>query len=237
MPSILDVLYVALFAVAVPLWDYLVFWPAFHRRAQAEPERARRRLWQQGIVLAWLLVAAGSVLWTSQARPWTSLGFALPAGWRLFAAIGLLLLLATYHVLAAATLARSVEARASLRQQIGELGAMMPHTRPEFLWFCGVSLTAGFCEEFLFRGYLVWVFSAWLGWWGAAALSLTIFALAHLYQGWSGALRTAMVGALYTLAVAALGSLWPAIALHALVDLGSGAMAWLALRQEVRSNG
>jgi hypothetical protein len=73
--------------------------------------------------------------------------------------------------------------------------------------------------------------SPWLGWWGAAALSLSFFAIGHLYQGWDGVLRTGMVGALYTLIVAIFGSLWPAIALHALVDLGSGMMAWLALRE------
>jgi membrane protease YdiL (CAAX protease family) len=106
----------------------------------------------------------------------------------------------------------------------------MPHTRQELYWFSGVSLTAGFCEEFLYRGYFIWVFAPWLGWWGAAALSLPFFAIAHLYQGWNGVLRTAAAGAIFTLLVAAFQSLWPAIALHALVDLGSGTMAWLALR-------
>jgi hypothetical protein len=39
-----------------------------------------------------------------------------------------------------------------------------------------------------------------------------------------------MVGAFFTLVVAIFGSIWPAIALHALIDLGAGAMAWLAFR-------
>ena len=84
-------------------------------------------------------------------------------------------------------------------------------------WFGGVSLTAGFCEEFLFRGYFIWALAPWLGWWGAAALSLLIFASGHAYQGWNGALRTGIVGAIFTLVVAIFGSLWPAIALHALM--------------------
>jgi hypothetical protein len=32
--------------------------------------------------------------------------------------------------------------------------------------------------------------------------------------------------------VALLDSLWPAILLHSLVDLGGGVMAWLVLREE-----
>ena len=83
----------------------------------------------------------------------------------------------------------------------------------------------------LYRGYFIWVFSPWVGWSGAAALSLSLFAIGHVYQGWNGVLRTGIVGAFFTLVVAISGSLWPAIALHALIDLGSGVMAWLALRE------
>ena len=155
----------------------------------------------------------------------------MPDGWRLWTSIALFLLLAAYFAYAVATLARSSEARASVRQQIGTLTAVLPHTRTEMYWFGGVSLTAGFCEEFLFRGYFIWVFAPWLGWWGAAALSLLIFAIGHAYQGWNGVLRTGIVGAIFTLVVAIFDSLWPAIALHALIDLGQGMIAWLALRE------
>jgi uncharacterized protein len=232
MTTLPDLLYVALFAVAFPLWDYLVFWPAFHRRSQADPALARTRLWQIAIGSAWAIVAVGAALWVANDRSWTSFGFSVPSGWRLWTSIALFLLLAAYHVYVVATLARSSEARASLRHEVGTLTAVVPHTRTDLYWFGGASLTAGFCEEFLYRGYFVWVFSPWLGWWGAAALSLPFFAMGHLYQGWNGVLRTGTVGAFYTLVVAISGSLWPAIALHALMDVGAGMMAGLALREE-----
>jgi uncharacterized protein len=92
-----------------------------------------------------------------------------------------------------------------------------------------VSLTAGICEEVLFRGDFIWSFEPWLGWWGAAGLSLPFFAAAHAYQGLNGAIRCAIVGAVLTLVVAIFGSLLPAIALHAVIDIGSGTIAWLAL--------
>ena len=44
-------------------------------------------------------------------------------------------------------------------------------------------------------------------------------------------------GALYTLVVALFGSVWPAIALHALVDLAAGAMEWLVLRDDWTQGG
>ncbi len=233
MTTLPDLLYVALFAVAFPLWDSLVFWPAFHRRSQADPVRARMRLWAWAILGAWPVVAVGAALWVWNDRSWTSFGFSVPDGWRLWTSIALVLLVAAYHAYAVATVARSSEQRASLRQQFGKLTTFMPHTRTEMYWWGGVSLTAGFCEEFLFRGYFIWALAPWLGWWGAAALSLSFFAIGHVgvYQGWNGALRTGIVGAIFTLVVAIFNSLWPAIALHALLDLGQGMIAWLALRE------
>jgi len=133
----------------------------------------------------WMLVAFGAAIWMASERAWASFGFTVPHGWRLWTAIAVFLLLAVYHALAIATLARSSAARASLRQQFGPVTAVLPHTQTELYWFGGVSLTAGFCEEFLFRGYFIWVLAPWLGWWGAAALSHLIFTVGHIYQGWA----------------------------------------------------
>ena len=44
-------------------------------------------------------------------------------------------------------------------------------------------------------------------------------------------MATGVVGALLTLVVLISGSLLPAMALHALADIGQGLVAWLALRE------
>jgi len=232
MPTLLDLLYVAYFAVAGLIIDYLIFWPSFRRRSEVDPARARTWLWTWSIAGAWPVVAVGAALWVVNDRSWASLGFFVPDGWRLWTSIALCLLLAAYYVFAAATIVRSSEARAGVREQFGGSTALvLLHTRTELYWFGGIALTAGFCEEFLYRGYFIAVFSPWVGLWGAAALSLSFFAIGHLYQGWKGVLRTGIFGALYTVVVAIFGSLWPAIALHAIVDLANGVMAWLVLRE------
>jgi membrane protease YdiL (CAAX protease family) len=61
----------------------------------------------------------------------------------------------------------------------GALAAALPHTRTELYWFGAVSLTAGFCEEFLYRGYRIHAPTPWLGFPGAAALSVVLFAGGH----------------------------------------------------------
>jgi membrane protease YdiL (CAAX protease family) len=93
------------------------------------------------------------------------------------------------------------------------------------------SLSAGFCEECIYRGYLIWAFQSLVGLGGAAALSLLAFAVAHSYQGIKGVLGVAVLGGFFTLVVLISGSLWPAIVLHAVVDICHGLIAWLALRE------
>ena len=232
MTTFPDLLYVALFAVVNPLIAYSVYWPTYRRLLRADPAWARWWLWASAIGDQWTLVGFGAAIWMASGRSWELFGFTVPDGWRLWTSIALFLLLAAYFAYMVATLARSSDAGASVRQQFsGDLATVLPHMRTEMYWFGGVSLTAGFCEEFLYRGYFIWVFAPWLGWWAAAALSLLVFAIGHVYQGWNGVLKTGIVGAAFTLVVASSDSLWPAIALHALIDLGNGIMAWLVLRE------
>jgi len=236
MATLLDLLYVIFFAIALPLWGYFFEWPAFDRRARVDPAWARKRLHTEGSLYPWLWVAIGALLWMVNDRTWASLGFSVPHGWRLWTAITLILLVAAYFVYAIAAVARSADARASVRQQ-GALTDFMPHTRDDLYRWGGVSVAAGFCEEFLYRGYFIWVFAPWLGWWGAAALSVLFFAAMHAYQGGKGVLQTGLVGAGFAAVVATFDSLWPAIVLHTLVDFGSGVIAWLALREGQANRG
>ncbi|MFY9823791.1 MAG: CPBP family intramembrane glutamic endopeptidase [Thermoanaerobaculia bacterium] len=112
-----------------------------------------------------------------------------------------------------------------------EPAARAPHTNFELGWWAAVSLSAGFSEELIFRGYLIWVAQPLLGYWGAAALSVVLFAIAHGYQGAGSAMAVGIVGALFTVVVLVFGSLWPAIVIHCLLDLQQGVSAWLVLRE------
>ena len=88
MTTALDLLFVILIAVVWPLFDYLVLWPAFLRRVQTGPARARKWIWAVTIAEQWALVAAGIALWWSNERDWASLGLPLPEGWRLWGSVG-----------------------------------------------------------------------------------------------------------------------------------------------------
>jgi membrane protease YdiL (CAAX protease family) len=224
-----DVLYLALFGTWL-VFEPFVVWPAFVRRLRADAVRARAFLWSSWIALLWLLTAAGVALWVFEARSWEALRVAAPHGWRLWVATGLVAALAISYARRGSRIARSQRRR---RVKIGNPGVerLAPHTWSELRLWLALSITAGCCEEFLFRGYLIWAFQPLLGLWGAAALSLVVFAAAHAYQGAKGMVAVGALGAVFTVVVLTFGSLWPAIVMHAIVDAGEGLVAWLVLRK------
>jgi CAAX protease family protein len=226
-----DLFYLTFIAIGFFL-DHFALWPAFLRRSQADPGRARLWIWSGWMGMLWTLVAAGVVLWLFEARDWGSLRLVVPHGWRLWGATGLVLTLAIMYARTIAKVLRVPRSRrAALQNQLGKLAFVLPHSQSELGWFVTLSLSAGFCEEFVFRGYLIWAFRPLLGLWGAAAFSVVVFTAAHAYQGKKGALGTGVAGTAFTLVVLISGSLFPAVALHALVDIGQGLVAWLVLRE------
>jgi membrane protease YdiL (CAAX protease family) len=102
----------------------------------------------------------------------------------------------------------------------GDIEALLPRTKNEKLWFFLVALSAGVCEELIFRGYGLRLFES-IGFSGISLLIVTAaaFGLAHIYQGFLGVITTAMTGALFTLIYIQTGSLWWAIAAHIFIDL------------------
>lgn len=230
MVTTFDLLYVVCFAVAMPLYDYMFGQKGYERRVQASAALARAWLWKSGITYLWVIIGVGAAYWVYAGRPWSGLKLTLPEGWRLVVAAAIAVAYSAWYLNGIAQLRRDAALRESVRATMGGATAVVPHKRSELPFFMGVSVTAGFCEEFLFRGYFIWTLAPWLGWWGAAALSTVIFGIGHAYQGLRGVINTGIMGAVYVLLVALLDSLWPAIVLHVLVDMLNGIAAWIVLR-------
>jgi membrane protease YdiL (CAAX protease family) len=211
---------------SVVLWENAREWPRFLRDVQGpDPGRVRVAAFWRATVNQWALFSLTVFAWSWQGRAFTTLPLYSPEPWR--AAVGALL--ATGAVAIAILQVRAVrssaEARAALRGHLAGLDAMLPRTRAELAGFRVLSVTAGVCEEWLFRGVLIVLLAGWFGLPVAVALSALAFGLAHAYQGPAGIARSAIVGLAMSGVVLLSGSLVPAMIAHAAIDLGSGAAA------------
>jgi uncharacterized protein len=106
--------------------------------------------------------------------------------------------------------------------------AMAPHSLMELgLWFV-LSLAAGSCEEFVFRGYLLRQFERWFGnVWVAVAVSSVLFGCLHLYEGWGAVAGICGLGAVYAAVVVRSGNLRSVVVAHFLQDALTGLIIFL----------
>jgi membrane protease YdiL (CAAX protease family) len=227
----IDIAFVILLLGVASVFEHYYFWPHFRADVAADRPGARIRAYRRGIIGQWLFAIAAVAIWTSQARPWSALRLTLPHGWRLVLGLAVVLAGVALLVLQLWSVWRlSAERRVAARPKVGGVAFMLPHTAREERWFVALALTAGFCEELLYRGYLPWFFAPWLGKVGAMMLVVVAFGISHLYQGRKGATKAAIAGAVMAAIVLATNSLIPAMIVHAVIDIGGGTVGYWLLR-------
>ena len=89
--------------------------------------------------------------------------------------------------------------------------------------YCALAVTAGVCEEFLYRGFAMAALQrAGLPVWLVLVLTAALFGLAHAYQGRSGVMATSLMGILFGFGRLAFHSLGPVTVWHTGVDIVAG---------------
>ncbi|MGO8863276.1 MAG: type II CAAX prenyl endopeptidase Rce1 family protein [Acidimicrobiales bacterium] len=221
LASVLATALAACFVFAVPILG----WRRYRRLKldlQTDPGLRLRYYWTS-IIRKWALVGLVLVIGLLSGKSWRSLGlptstmFRFNAGWTFYYlsvfvlgfVIGLVLL-------------RKRISRGKVATPLRGAIYLLPRSPAERQVFVGFALTAGICEEILYRGfgllYMRWAFPT-------ASLTVDIvvtslvFGAAHAYQGWIGVGATSIAGLLFGVMVAATGTLLVAITVHALIDL------------------
>jgi membrane protease YdiL (CAAX protease family) len=109
----------------------------------------------------------------------------------------------------------------------------LPETREEFWYWIPISLLAGVCEEFAYRGV---AFQILCGILGSVDLALGVcvvgFGLIHAAQGPRGILGTMLIAVVFHIMVLLTHGLYLAMAFHASYDLMIGFLALRFLRRE-----
>ena len=109
---------------------------------------------------------------------------------------------------------------------------LLPQSSLELLPYLALAVTAGLCEEFLYRGFVMAALSrAGLGDAMVVLLSSLLFGLAHSYQGRGGMVMTFVVGLMLGVSRLTYNSLVPAIFWHGAVDVAAGVAGRRYLRR------
>lgn len=109
--------------------------------------------------------------------------------------------------------------------------SLLPHSLLEILLWTAACLTAGICEEMIFRGYLQRQLHA-LGGSIAAAVACqgVIFGIFHGYQGWKHVITISVLGILFGLLAAWRKNLRANMIVHAWADFWEGWLKFLVFR-------
>lgn len=193
------------------------------RRAGEGSRRARLDRYRRTTILLWSLVA-GSLALVAYAPglDLADVGVRWPrlsGGSAPYTLVGALGLVASVLMLAA--LRRRVEHGGELRAP-AEVTALLPRTAAERRAFAAVAVTAGVCEETLYRGVLLGITATLLPDLSPvrlAVVSALSFGLAHTYQGAAGMLTTVVLGGCLAVLYLGSGSLLLPVLYHVLVDL------------------
>lgn len=193
----------------------------YYRRLQASlalDPGARARYFKVIIAWEWAWLPAIALALIAAGEGPAALGLALPSddGWLMTGVVVLSLAVSTYVALRVPATGRNMQ------RQLERARALLPTNTGERRLFALLAVTAGICEELLYRGFLGWYLTTVVP--GVSLLlvgilSGVIFGLAHAYQGKGGALATGAFGAALYGVYWFSSSLLPAMLAHALSDL------------------
>jgi len=237
MPNVLDVLLVVGFAVVLPLWSHFVIWPRHMQAVDAGDARARSRVYVRTLIEEWAFALAAVALSIAGRRSLSDLWLAPPVGWRAWVGFALPIAYMGLVFVQARAMSASPKTLARLREKLQPLRGLIPHTPGEFRLFVPLAVTAGICEEFLFRGYLMWVLASLMGVLPAAIASMVAFGLAHGYQGGKFGFRAFGAGVLMGVMALVTRSVLPGMILHAVIDLSSGWITHVAMSHRAAPGG
>lgn len=224
-PSTLVTLFACVIAFAFPFAD-LVKMRKLQRQTSAP---ARLSAYRFVIMLLWIaaaiaiLLAPPRMLLTVPRAP-GDFGWLYAHAWALGLSMLLAGLLVALIVAPGLQCLRDHKVRHTIAKAMQDMRFLLPVSKVERHWWLLLSVSAGVCEELVYRGFLLEFLRGrldggpQLGLTAAWLLSSIAFGTAHLYQGVTGIIKTTIVGLLLGMLAILTGSLLLPIICHVLFD-------------------
>lgn len=204
---------------------FISFYGSGGRQQQEVQRYGRMPAYFSIMLIEWLVVG---LVWVSVRRQKLSLRELVGGNWATFeAALIDVAVAAGFWVAAVAVLVAAAFAlgigHPNLEEVRRTVGFLAPHNGRELLVWVFVCLTAGFCEEVIFRGLFQRQFAALTrSRWAGVVLQAVLFGAAHGYQGGRHMAQIGVYGALFGMLALWRRSLRPGMIAHAWQDTFSG---------------
>ena len=189
----------------------------------------KRNLYYSNSLILWITAALVCLLWWAQDRLFSWLGFTIPS-WNTISFFLTFLVICLYLIDVFIEIHVPTRRKKTIARW-KKYTPFLPQTRQEFNHFLFLALSAGICEEIIFRGYFITYLlnlgdGSILSKWAAITIPGVLFGVAHLYQGTKAVLKIIFMAILFGWIFILSKSLIVVIVLHVLIDAVGG---WLAL--------
>jgi len=111
----------------------------------------------------------------------------------------------------------------------------LPKSKREFIWFNLLSLSAGICEEIIFRLFMFSYLLENTNLIIAFILTNVIFALTHIGSGKQNILGAFILGLLFTAIYYFTSNIWLSVILHSAIDISAGVLGYFAHKFEMKT--
>jgi membrane protease YdiL (CAAX protease family) len=185
----------------------------------------------------WLPTSLLVYLFYTQQLSVTKFDYLIENNWQNITLISLIAIAIIYVIALIKSLQTNEKLKKEIASKFKSYIGMMPVTKSQILIFTLiVSVSAGICEELIFRAYLYTLIDSSLGMPAAIVLSSIVFGLWHIYLGWQDVIRTSIMGVLLCGAFIFTGNIIIPIILHIFIDVYSGLICYYSMQKTPMTN-
>lgn len=212
-----------LFVLITVLYPIFLITDHYRRERQKKSDGSHNKIkeYQKTILVFWFLTIL--VVLNDYIQPTPSFSFQFELSLLNTVFMSLIVLLGYVQYRSSRINERNVTAFACKSQKVVNY---LPKSRRELTWFIMVAISAGFCEEVLFRMFVYEFALEHIGVIGSLLLTNVIFAITHIDTGMKNLVGAFILGLVFSLVYYFTQNIWIVVALHISIDFNAGMLGY-----------
>lgn len=212
-----------LFVLITALYPIFLIADHYIREKRKRPDSSRNKIkeYQKTILVFWFLTIL--VVLNDYLQPIPSFSFQFELSLLNTVFMSLVVLLGYIQYKSSRITERNITAFASKSKTVVNY---LPKSREELSWYIMVAISAGFCEEILFRVFVFEFALKYIGVIGSILFANVIFAITHIDTGIKNLVGAFILGLVFSLVYYFTQNIWIVVALHISIDLNAGILGY-----------